>query len=1175
LDAIGVGSEPVGLEGGGAGLTPEQRRPVALRGVSVALGAGAGCGKTTVLTERFLGALQPPAGAETEPGEGGRALRSTLALTFTEKAARELRQRIRGACRDRLKTRPAGEAGYWRSVLRGLGAAPVGTFHGYCADLLRRHAWRAGIDPDFMVLDEAIAASIRDESLARSIRGWLAAEDDDLIELAAETSLSAVRKSLGKLVTRDPEALAAWAGLDEDAVLAAWQGVWAGRGRDALARPLLWGADRCARLLIEQDFGSPKLSAFRSGMLAALSDRPRAIEPDWARALRKEAMLPRLGKNDAWPSPEIKIAVSVALEDLRKLADRYCVKAEADPAASRRSATQGLRFARLALGASRAYDEAKRLRGGLDFDDLIRKARDLLRDHAPAVREAAGRPVGFVLVDEFQDTDPVQGEVLRRLAGDDLAAGRLFLVGDFKQSIYRFRGAEPKVFGAFRAEFPEAGRLDLSVNFRSNSGVIDFVNALFADAFPGGPSVLTAGPGSVPATPGPAVQFVWADESSPAADGTGPKPIVAEARRVEARWLARLLRSKLDAGWTVRDRGTGRPRAAGPGDVAFLFRALTDLAAYERALVDEGFDYHVVGGSTFYAQQEIQDVVNVLSVIEDPLDALALAGALRGPFFGLSDDGLFRLGGGDGAGGAEGLVSAFAGLGGVDGLGAEDRRRAGRAYRLLTAWRGLKDRLPIAGLVDRVLDESGFEAALLGENLGDRKRANARKMVRMARRFDARGGFTLADFVARLRADLRDPPREEQASTTEEEGTSVRLLSVHQSKGLEFPIVVVPDLNRRAGGDLVRVAFHPELGPLVPPGDGEPGAADGENPGHDESADEGEGSGASLGWTTYRALEAVEEEEEGFRLFYVATTRARDALILSAGAKPSAKPASPALRLLDARFDRRTGRLRPSVTLPERADPPEVTVVATQPPRVEPRTPRPPARRPKLRAVAAAIDAVPLRPDMPVGKRAVLTPPTFLDLETQAVANRSHRAGRLAALVRAVLADRHLFSTPAASDRGGLSILVTRAAGRLGMAADSSLLAETQALFKHLLAGQLAAELGRCGPIARGEGWLRTCRTDPARPPATVVRGWTDLAAEFPEPSPHAGRNFVIVTPPGADPDVELFRLDMAYRVATDDAGGRPVLAWQVRLGEDSGKIVGVEVSDEAVAYQFSWLVGL
>src|SRR5262249_40537587 len=150
------------------------------------------------------------------------------------------------------------------------------------------------------------------------------------------------------------------------------------------------------------------------------------------------------------------------------------------------------------------------------------------------------------------------------------------------------------------------------------------------------------------------------------------------------------------------------------GDVAFLFRAMTDLAPYEQALEAEGLDYHVVGGKAFYAQQEVRDLVNVLSVVEDPLDPVALAGALRGPFFGLSDEALYWLGTSPRGPLADGLDGWEA----VPGLSVVDRQRASRARTLLERWRGLKDRLPIAAVVDRVLDESGFEAALLGEPLG-------------------------------------------------------------------------------------------------------------------------------------------------------------------------------------------------------------------------------------------------------------------------------------------------------------------------------------------------------------------------------------------------------------------------------------------------------------------------
>ena len=231
-----------------------------------------------------------------------------------------------------------------------------------------------------------------------------------------------------------------------------------------------------------------------------------------------------------------------------------------------------------------------------------------------------------------------------------------------------------------------------------------------------------------------------------------------------------------------------------------------------RRSAEEGFDYHVVGGSAYYAQQEVHDLINVLSVIEDPLDAVALAGASqpvllperRRPVLARTS------GGGDLA---EGSRHADA-----------DRsscRPDGSAARpcghdeLLARWRDLKDRVPIAALVDRVLDESGYEAAL-ARRVPGRPEAGQRAQARPAGPAVRPAGGLHA---RRLRGPAPQrpapTPREEQAATTDEEGTSVRLMSIHQAKGLEFPIVVLPDLNRKPSGGMNLVAFHPKLGPLV------------------------------------------------------------------------------------------------------------------------------------------------------------------------------------------------------------------------------------------------------------------------------------------------------------------------------------------------------------------------
>ena len=320
--------------------------------------------------------------------------------------------------------------------------------------------------------------------------------------------------------------------------------------------------------------------------------------------------------------------------------------------------------------------------------------------------------------------------------------------------------------------------------------------------------------------------------------------------------------------------------------MAFLFRAMTEVWPYEAALADLGFDYHTLGGSAFYSQQEIRDVVNVLSVVEDPLDEVALAGTLRGPFFGLCDDGALLAGAEVRGGLTEGVERA----GEIAELSDRDRRVAARARELLGRWRaGSRTGCRWRALVASVLDESGFEAALACEFLGARRLANTRKLVRLARDFDRQENFTLGDFVARLRADMDRPPREEQAATTEEDSPTIRLMSIHQAKGLEFPIVVLPDLNRKPNprtpflGLIPTLAWwsaRPEL-PRLPRG-----------------PRTGPTTGDSLGWLAFGAIEDEDDRRESLRLFYVATTRARDHLVLSSGLETPSDAGEPAAAYL-------------------------------------------------------------------------------------------------------------------------------------------------------------------------------------------------------------------------------------------------------------------------------------
>ena len=1088
--------------------TDEQARALGVSGASVALSAGAGCGKTFVLAERFIRALEGPE---------ARPLGRIVALTFTNKAARELRQRIRNECRVRLGD--GRDPGRWRMVLRGLGAARIGTFHSFCGDVLRRHAVEAGVDPGFAVFDEAIALAIREEALDLALRERLVARDPDLIELAVEYGTGMVRQSLDDFLgNRSAGDLRDWAGREPRELVEGWTKLWNEQVRPAMIRAFLDGLRPCLDLIAATTFDDPKARARLDGFREWTSRLATADDPVSLLDSAKDVAKVQGVAAKLWPSAEVHEAVQAHFKSIRDDAKKLIKSLDCDAEMTLKAAEHGLMFARLAGHVREAYDRAKRARGGIDNDDLLILTRDLLQDPTNGVRGALASSIDLVLVDEFQDTDPVQAEVLEAIGGPDLPDGKLFLVGDFKQSIYRFRGARPELFQAYRDRFPEAGRLALSANFRSVPAILDFVNALFADTFPDPGAALRPGGRPVETDGPPAVEFSWAP---PDPEGSTKSDVNAR-RRDEARRLARHLQRRLDGGWIVRDKKSGALRPAHQGDVAFLFRSLADSPEYEQALVAEGLDFHVVGGSGFYAQQEVLDLINVLTAVDDPLDGVSLAGALRSPFFSIGDDALYWLATARKGFPHEGLDHAEGPL--LDKLPEPDRPRAARARRLLDDWRGIKDRVPIATLIDRILVESGYEAALIGERLGDRKRANARKLVRMARRFDDQGGFTLADFVARLRADLRGATKETQAATTDEEGEVIRLMSIHQAKGLEFPIVVLPDLDRKRPGELKRVAFDADLGPLVNP------VAD---PAVGEDGEESE-AGHCLGWTIHRHRERLADDAEALRLFYVAATRARDALILSSATDPSKSPTSPALALLDRRFDRATGRLKGQ--LPDGWTIPRTRVV-TEPtgPILAPGSHR---RRPRLREVAEIIRASSASPEPTPGP--AWPRPHLIDLDP--AFGLASGAARLDRLIRTILAD------PRALEPKRLEAVAQRAARLQDPVSPDRLIDEAIARVDAWARSPLGREVARSAEVIRAFPWQvrRPVGGDP-----TLFRGRGDFlyrrtSGEF---------GLVILSDPSATEPRERLRLLLSARAAGELGHGVVTRADRVRFGEGGSQV--------------------
>ena len=890
--------------------TEQQRRAIETRDVSVSLSAGAGCGKTFVLTNRYLDYFRPEVAGALAPEE----LHRLVAITFTERAAREMRDRIREACYQQLLVADSQTAGHWAAIVRWLDNVRVTTIHSYCATVLRTHAVEAGIDPQFVVLEQAQSETLLTEVLDDELRRLVAQREGATIGLATRFDLHGLRDVVRTMaVEARPDALEDWLASTPAGQVAAWESYFRERVLPAAARRVAESPEALQILSVLREHAAdhPTMRMRRDELLERLPSLAEAAS-DPARlaselhAIREYARVQGGGTAKHWDDAQAYQAFKDAAKKLRGTIDDVEAIVAFDPATAVVHAEIGGRLLAIAAAVRGRYERRKEELAALDFDDLLTRVRGLLLDPAnESLRRRLSAQIDLLLVDEFQDTDRVQLELVEALCGEATAGGKLFFVGDPKQSIYRFRGADPDVFRRLREATPDAGRLVLSENFRSQPAILEFVNALFWQQLGGDFEPLRAHRPQHTATP--SVEFLWA--AAPA--GTG-KEDVRSLRRREADWIARRIRAMLDDKelLVAADGGdaSGGPstRAAAPGDVAILFRALSDVQLYEDALRRHGIDYSLVGGHAFYAQQEIFDLLNLLRAVVSPSDEISLAGALRSGLFALADETLFWL-----AQHPDGLAAGLA-AGEIHTEIADDQQqRVAYAAAVLGELRDNKNRLRISELVERAMSLTGYDATLLAEFLGERKLANLRKVIEQARSFERGGAFGLTDFIAELSEYVARQPKEPLAATLAEDTNVVRLMTIHQAKGLEFPIVFVVDVDRSVRPGQQRAHFDPELGPLV------------------AAPENDSGSAPAGGYDLWRFVERDEELAELHRLLYVATTRAADYLVLSSGVTRLGGANGPWTHLLEQRFDLLSGGLRGP--LPDDEPHPRIKVTTAEP----------------------------------------------------------------------------------------------------------------------------------------------------------------------------------------------------------------------------------------------------
>ena len=822
--------------------------------------AAAGTGKTTVLVSRIVNLL----------AAGAARVDQILAVTFTEKAAGELKLRLREGLEQARRGNAA--APHLDEAIARLEDAQVSTIHSFCADLLRERPVEARIDPGFEVLADPDARRLFD----RAFDGWL---EEALADPPEGVRRALRRRSPGGFEPvpspAEPTRRLAAAAWD----LAEWRDFTAPYRRKPferraeirkLARALVAFADqtalaadqrrdrlyldtRPARLLADAIRGRAGLRGDDDGLEAQLVELSQT----------RDFMKPRKGHGRSYGGGVTREDVLAAHALLASLLLAFRTAANADLAAC---------LERELRAPVARYEQLKTAAGALDFVDLLLRARDLIRDDAGARRDFQQRYTR-IFVDEFQDTDPLQAELLLLLAADDPGErdwtrarprpGALFVVGDPKQSIYRFRRADLDMYSRVREQLEGHGVpvLRLTSSFRGVPSIQRCVNRAFALQMGRGPG---GGPPYVPLSPtrsDPAEQPAVVALPVPRPYGR-LKVSAAAIERSLPDAVAAFVRWLLDeSGWTVTESAAPEQRVpVKPHHVCVLFRRFQhyrrDMARpYAEALEARDIPHLLVGGRAFHEREEVVTIRAALAAVEWPDDRLSVFATLHGTLFAVDDETLFAWFHRYGVPRPFGIPAELR----AGGQPAGERERFQPiidALELLEELHRRRNERPVDVTLGRLLEATRAHAGFAMRQSGRQALANVLQIGEMARQHDASGGLSFRSFVEHLLEEA-EAGRGEEAPILEEGAEGVRLMTVHRAKGLEFPVVVLADPTCRLGRPAASRYIDPERGLCALRLAG----------------------CAPWDLIEHEAQELSREEAEAVRVSYVAATRARDVLV--------------------------------------------------------------------------------------------------------------------------------------------------------------------------------------------------------------------------------------------------------------------------------------------------------
>ncbi len=871
-------------------LTEQQKQAVDMVDKNVLVSAGAGSGKTHVLVERYVETLRRYPDC---------TLANIIAVTFTRKAAAEMRTRLKARFlslsqevyeqNSEQDPKQDSERERWLACLAEVDSARIGTIHSLCEAILKSHPADCGIDPQFEVLDELTQAELLQESIERALKTVIEQSQSGIEsyehDLLQDFSIDEVQTQLNRLIKGSMQFRQSYSAFDNltvEAMRSQSEKVLADIQRGVLST-----------LSSNHDFNRA-FDYLRANSMPDVANRLNPVREEllgYCLDLFAEPHSDLSNNGSKWQALIAIATISIGniggnkpeAKDLRKalITMRDQAKAMSGKIPSALNGEDDKGFA-LALGMIKLFERAlslyeshKRDLTAVDYNDLISLACRCLEKEGSQSRAYFNDKLQALLVDEFQDTNDIQATMLSLLAG---AKTRVFLIGDDKQSIFKFQGADVATFNKWKSLFKnETSSLTgasivtkLTRSFRSHPEVVSFVNAIFDHLLDGDPEVMPYVAAFEALEPARIMDLITADELpeetvavnlDQGADTANQAAVEVmmldleveeEARGLtaalyEAHQVGRWLKKKVESGYKIAAK-SGGIRPITYGDCAVLVVRNSDFASFEAMFAQLDIPYVTFGGSGFLRRQEVADFENLFRFLDNPKDSHSLLAVLRSPFCSISDDLLHRVITQDVG---EPLWPTLLKVVRAREPGLEQLTLAVRQLRNLLEYEAL---LPLGDLVQKIIDSTGYDLAMLAAPDGKQRSRNVWKMAHLASEHEH---LSCGEFARRLALMRQFGMRESEAPL--DSADAVKLMTVHASKGLEFPVVALPCLGGQLLRNTDRLVYHPSYGVAY----------------NSTRLDEQD----KPAWYLVASyLDKQMEREEKKRLLYVSMTRARDNL---------------------------------------------------------------------------------------------------------------------------------------------------------------------------------------------------------------------------------------------------------------------------------------------------------